>query len=568
MPTKHGRKTLPPGLNAGDFRYCGRPAKDQGDFGADVGIADMVCCKQFGQNNDKFYHAGVVTANGRFFAYTEWGRRTASRSWDGSFIGQDFMFIECSSESEARSEFAKICHGKNTKRITKNANGIWVSKGNDDGYFVQSLATRVTGLPAAYVVKDDEGIAAVKAVPAPTEKPKRGAKKTAAKVVSSTGFSFHPAEIKLHADLIGGMAEFTKTAAKAAGGVLPTLSAIKEVRDLLPAAMGHIARIGKTVRDGADFDRRLALACTKDRDLQELSLYVASRVPRPVASRNASPDERALATILSSANILSLQGDLDVFQGSLEAEDFALADTSAVKTLDLDKAFNAQVRYLDLNGDRGRWVADTYLSMSRNRHSHLRGQAKILNIFEIVRPDRDLRFENSLKAIAAKRKGMDFKGVKADLQPRTRPDISDLNLYNAANAFLGIHGTRAVNIAPILGSNFRLPKSLPGAQITGAAFGHGVYFADDWRKSHGYTGHGNSYWATGGTIRGRGFFMCLCDVALGNPYMTTTTGSWSEPPRGYDSIFADCRRASVQNNEYIIFNPDYQRIRYVIEGTI
>ena len=43
MPIKLGRKRLPSGYSANDFSYMGRPASDQGDFGKDVGIADMAC---------------------------------------------------------------------------------------------------------------------------------------------------------------------------------------------------------------------------------------------------------------------------------------------------------------------------------------------------------------------------------------------------------------------------------------------------------------------------------------------------------------------------------------------
>ena len=145
-------------------------------------------------------------------------------------------------------------------------------------------------------------------------------------------------------------------------------------------------------------------------------------------------------------------------------------------------------------------------------------------------------------------------------------DIAD---YAAdANVYLGIHGTRAVNVAPIIQTDLRLPRSLPGAQITGAAFGHGIYEATDWRKSHGYTGHSSSYWASGGTIRGRGFFMFLADIIMGKAYRARGCGSWGSPPNGCDSIAAYPEFSSVVNDEHIIFDPSYQRIRYIIEGDL
>ena len=58
----------------------------------------------------------------------------------------------------------------------------------------------------------------------------------------------------------------------------------------------------------------------------------------------------------------------------------------------------------------------------------------------------------------------------------------------------------------------------------------------------------------------------VADVVMGKGYMTKSTGSWVEPPRGTDSIAAYPEYSSVVNDEHIIFNPHYQRIRYIIEG--
>ena len=147
--------------------------------------------------------------------------------------------------------------------------------------------------------------------------------------------------------------------------------------------------------------------------------------------------------------------------------------------------------------------------------------------------------------------------------------IAALTLFTQSASFANAAEDVDFNrdVQPILASNLRLPRSLPGAQITGAAFGHGIYFATDWRKSYGYTGHGNSYWASGGSIRGRGFFMFLSDVIMGDAYMCRGCGSWSQPPKGKDSVAAfDTYVSSLANDEHIIFNPHYQRIRYIIEG--
>ena len=133
MATKLSRKQLPYGYSCHDFKYAGRPANDQGDFGTDVGIADMACVNQFGEaNNAKHYHGGVVqSGDGKWWVYLEWGRIKPGRSWGNYFNGQDFQFVQCSSENDARAFFKKQMVSKNTMRLVKKAIGgktIWAGK--------------------------------------------------------------------------------------------------------------------------------------------------------------------------------------------------------------------------------------------------------------------------------------------------------------------------------------------------------------------------------------------------------------------------------------------------------
>jgi hypothetical protein len=51
--------------------------------------------------------------------------------------------------------------------------------------------------------------------------------------------------------------------------------------------------------------------------------------------------------------------------------------------------------------------------------------------------------------------------------------------------------------------------------------------------------------------------------------MARTCGSWSAPPKGKDSVAAfDKYVSSLANDEHIIFDPNFQRIRYVIEAEL
>jgi hypothetical protein len=543
MATKLGRKEMPSGLSADDFKYQGRPAKDQDDFDADVGIADMVCVNQFGEsNNNKYYHAGVVNASGQWYVYLEWGRVSGGgKTWDGSFRGQDFQFVKCSSEDDARTFFQKQCRSKNIKRLQSKKIGakeIWVGKAGKDGYVVQRLATRERGLPDATLIKDDTGVAK-----------KATKKKTTKKKATVKKIDAHPQVIALCKDLVGGTADYARAASKASG-VTPTMDAINEVRDqLIPEALEIIKKVGD------DPDKQL-----KSKKLQELSTYVATIVPRPIPrSGDAS------AVILNQNNIFLVQQDLDTFEAALKNEDFDIEEQPA-NTIDPNVVLGRRVTWIDPKSEHGQWVEATYRGMTNNRHRHLRGSLKVLNMFAVEDEAKRKAFIKRAKNIAKSRKGA--RHERAGLQPKKRIDVSDISdIYSDANVCVGIHGTRAVNVQPILASNLRLPKALKGVHITGSAFGHGIYFATDWKKSHGYTGAG--YYGGGGTIKRRGFFMFLCDLTLGKPYMAKST-MWNtiNCPRGHDSVFAKQRVTSVQNDEHVIFDPNQQFIRYIIEARV
>lgn len=555
MATKLDRKTLPAGTNASDFKYMGRPASDQGDFGSDVGIADCSCVNQFGseegdKNNNKYYHGGVVQAKGRFYCYLEWGRVKAGKSWNGSFTGGDFQFVECSSEADARAFFASQMADKNTKRLSQKSIGgrmIWAAKEGKDGYLVQRLATRERGLPDAYTIKDSTGVA-----------PALKVGSTLAPNVTVTGISaapaktHHPAVLSLARSLVGGTKDYAR-AASAATGITPTMAAINDVRDnLIPTALGILQKTGPDVA-----------VQVKNRDLIDVSKLVATIVPRPIP-HGGDP----MAILLTSGNILSIQQDLDAFEGALRGEDFSVKTVSSPQS-DPDSLLNANVRYIDQTSDEGRWLVKTYLSMTNNRHGYLSSPPKILNVFAIDRPDRDAQFLASVRRVAAARKGV--FSLKAGLQPAVRTDLGTMaDLYREANVIFTQHGTRSVNIAPIMQSHLKMPRSLVNVPIQGANFGHGLYVATDRNKAAGYASLSNSAWSGGGGgVAGRGAFMFLCDAIMGDAYRAPSTGSWISPPNGKDSVYGvgGDRGHSLANDEHVLFDPSYVRIRYLVEFT-
>ena len=552
-PKKLERRIFPDGLKSTDLTYMGRGSIDRDDFESDVGIADMVCIDQFGKvNQSKYYHAGVVkSADSQWFVYLEWGRIFAGKSWiSESHHGQDFQFVPCKDEEEARDFFQWQCRDKNTKQLKEKTIGgvkIWVSKSDKkSAYTVQALSTRQKGLPNACNIKDDSGIKI-------ESKKKKITKKRSTKKSSS----YQPQIVSLAQTLVSGVQAYAQTAISATG-VSPTMAAIERVRnDLIPLAGQRIAKIGD------DIEKQL-----KDRKLIDISTLVATIIPRPL-SRGGSARSRQESIILSSNKIATVRQDLDTFEAALNNEDFEQVESGGTDPSDALLGQGCEILWIDPNSSEGMWIEETFQGMTNDRHGYLRERLHIKNIFSIKRPDRDIKFLDYVKKVSKKnsRKHLD---MRARLQPSNRNDISDISdMANSANVFLGIHGTRSVNVQPILSSNLRLPKHLPNTQLTGANFGSGIYFATDWRKSYGYTGQSRAYYGSGGQVSGRGFFMFLNDVAMGDAYKARDTGSWSTPPSSKDSIAAYPEFLGyLQNDEHIIFDPDSHRIRYLIEGEL
>jgi len=120
------------------------------------------------------------------------------------------------------------------------------------------------------------------------------------------------------------------------------------------------------------------------------------------------------------------------------------------------------------------------------------------------------------------------------------------------------HGTRVGNLLSILKGGFIIPPS-NASHCTGRMFGNGVYFSDQSTKSLNYA---YGYWD------GRGYddncFMFLNQVAMGNYYVPHGPTS-SNPPRGYDSYFAEGRKSGVANNEMIVFRTSQINPCYLIQ---
>ncbi|OPZ24947.1 MAG: Poly(ADP-ribose) polymerase catalytic domain protein [Bacteroidetes bacterium ADurb.BinA174] len=131
------------------------------------------------------------------------------------------------------------------------------------------------------------------------------------------------------------------------------------------------------------------------------------------------------------------------------------------------------------------------------------------------------------------------------------------------------HGSRTQNWWNILGSGKLLLN--PGNVVrTGSMFGHGLYFANKFAKSFGYTSCDGSYWVHGGENTG---YLALFEVLVGRQMIVEEHGSWcysldekTVKAKGFDSVFAKAG-VSLRNDELIVYDNNRCDIRYLVEVT-
>lgn len=128
------------------------------------------------------------------------------------------------------------------------------------------------------------------------------------------------------------------------------------------------------------------------------------------------------------------------------------------------------------------------------------------------------------------------------------------------------HGSRNENWLSILQTGLMLR---PTAIQSGHMFGYGIYFADKFKKSLGYTSAKGSYWANGNSNEA---FLALFDVHIGNSmkvekheqWMSSITHDSLRKKGNYDSVFAK-GGIDLFNNEYIVYRENACTIKYIVE---
>jgi hypothetical protein len=503
--SKLAKSAWPSGHSANDFKCFGPIATKDGEF-SDSNLCDLGCFTQDGKDSNKFYHGAVVQSkvNSKWYAYFEFGKTGANT------VG--FQFIECSSQSEAQSEYEKQMHSKNDKRgqwITHKILGkILQAKPGKDCYLVRPQASRSVGLPDAQNITT-------------------GTVQTTTVVAPVNGKVMDKESLSLLNDLNVSTLDYTRSSMS--NNAVPTADAINEARQILKAATDVI----NTKVD--------------EKELVGLTNILYSRIPKKKDRSNKD-------WMLNQNNIQLWSDDLDAFESALLSN-----NKTVVQTLDNLPFF---LEWLSPASELGRFIHNWMPTATKNRHGGV-GNLKIVNVWKVEKQSDKDRFTNKQRAIVKSDREVPLHQIsRADL------DKSEVPLYNESGTYMLFHGTRSVNVSGILRESLRMPAQLHNVVISGAMFGPGNYHADDWKKSAGYTSSDSSYWAAGGgKVNKRNAFMFVNDVALGNMYVPPHSGNYYKhiDNKNYHSVFGKMSQSGVANNEFITFDTKQTLLRYLVE---
>lgn len=423
-----------------------------------------------------------------------------------------FQLIECDSKEEAKEEYEWQLHAKNDKR------GVWEdnkvlgkvlkAKPGKDCYLVRPLNSRSVGLP------DSHSISVVSL-------------SNSVVVAPVSGESLDKESVSLIADLNITTADYTRCSL--VGDCIPSKDAIDEGRKILTTAADLINNKAKL------------------KDLEDLTTILYSRIPKK--------KNRGDEWVLSKDNIQAWTDDLDAFET-------AVLSAGGTKTID---SLPFHLEFLPAHSDLGKFILDWMPKATRNNHSYLNKSIKIHNMWKIDK--------ENIKHLKSKQKDIVKTSTEQPLHQPTRIDLDkdERASYNKSGTYLLFHGTRSVNVGGILRESLKLPAQLKGVTTNGANFGSGLYYADDFKKSAGYTSIDNSYWSQGaGKVGKRHSFMFLGDVILGNPYVAPRGGDYRTKidNKEYHSVYGKAGHSGIQNNEFIVFDTNQNYLRYLVEFSI
>jgi len=146
-------------------------------------------------------------------------------------------------------------------------------------------------------------------------------------------------------------------------------------------------------------------------------------------------------------------------------------------------------------------------------------------------------------------------------------DRFEAHVATAADPSSGLfwHGSRTENWLSIFRTGLVLNPT--SAVITGKMFGHGLYFADTFEKSLGYTSLSGSRWTSGAEPTA---FLALFRVHTGRRMAVKawksdyTSYTRAQLPRRYDSLHAH-GGVDLRHDEFIVYDEAQATLAYLVE---
>lgn len=183
-------------------------------------------------------------------------------------------------------------------------------------------------------------------------------------------------------------------------------------------------------------------------------------------------------------------------------------------------------------------VMSQQVSMTQQPVTQNQTLADALGI-EISHPD-NTEIETIKKMMSDKSKI--FKNAFKIENTKTQPLFENQKIKSVKQLCkLLFHGSRNENWMSIVKTGLLIRPS--GVVLTGAMFGHGVYFSDKFEKSLGYTSFSGSYWARGNSSHA---FLAIYEVNTGMELQVERHENWMyslneqnlKSKGEYDSLFA------------------------------
>lgn len=256
--------------------------------------------------------------------------------------------------------------------------------------------------------------------------------------------------------------------------------------------------------------------------------------------------ERAFLTLLRDAHLAK-----DVFAAAAHADDPVEVWYDGLE---------CQIDFVEAGDKEFKRVAELFDVGQSPKNSNFYGKLKVTRVWRLERNGEKSGFDRYAKSVLA--------------------------LRGATGLVPGWHGTRTENLMGIARSGLLMPENLPkGVQLTGKAFGRGIYHAPRWpdagkpRKENGktymryngalksanYTSLAGAYYnpQNSGT---RGFLF-LEELALGLPEVHLTA-CWDKPrpEKGSDYIYAKAfGNDRLAHDEVVTFHEDASRMTHMLE---